>query len=211
MKGLIVSSGDINDYQLLANIIKKYDYVVCADGGIRHLKNLGYIPDLVVGDVDSTKRLDLTYIEENSIKIKKFPTVKDSTDTELSLYHLIEVGFKAIDLIGVTGSRLDHTFANLLLLRILTRNNITGKIINDTNQVYHIKDFIKLEKKDYSYVSIIPLNHDGVLVSLNGFFYSGAKQLIPYGTTLGVSNKLIEDEGYIKVHKGEALIIESKD
>ena len=55
MKCLIVSSGRIESYSWL----KKFDFseyfIISADGGMKHLKELGLTADLWIGDGDSLK------------------------------------------------------------------------------------------------------------------------------------------------------------
>ncbi len=37
MKGLIVSSGTITDYNRLESVVKEVDFIICADGGMNNL------------------------------------------------------------------------------------------------------------------------------------------------------------------------------
>ena len=41
---------------------------------------------------------------------------KDESDTQLAVDHLPRMGVKKIIIAGATGGRLDHTFANIMLL-----------------------------------------------------------------------------------------------
>ena len=43
----------------------------------------------------------------------KFPIMKDKTDTELGILHLLDKKIDDITLMGVTGTRLDHTLASI--------------------------------------------------------------------------------------------------
>jgi len=45
MKTAIICNGNITDYEYVIEIIKKTDYVICADGGTRHAFKMGIIPD----------------------------------------------------------------------------------------------------------------------------------------------------------------------
>ena len=53
MKTLIVASGKIDDLGLLETLLRESDFIVCADGGLDHLRKVDAIPDLVLGDLDS--------------------------------------------------------------------------------------------------------------------------------------------------------------
>lgn len=211
MKGLIISSGTIKDYDRLNIVIRENDFIICADGGMNHIMEVGKSPDLVIGDLDSINQNSLNYIEENKIPIQKFPTIKDATDTGIALEYLIEKGFKEITLMGVTGTRQDHTMANIFLLNHLHEKKIRGKIIDDNNIIYLVDKHLELEYNQETFVSIIPITEDGIEVSLSGFFYNLENTIIKFGSTHGVSNKIVEQKGIITINKGKALIFVSKD
>lgn len=211
MKGLIISSGTITDYDMLKVVVKESDFIICADGGMDHIIKINELPDLVLGDLDSISQNGLRYIEEKNILIQKFPSIKDATDTGLALEYLIENGFKDITLMGVTGTRQDHTMANIFLLNHLHEKGIKGKIVDDNNTIYLVDKYLELEYIEDSFISIIPITEEGIEVSLIGFFYNLDNINIKFGSTHGVSNKIVEEKGIIKIHKGKALVFISKD
>lgn len=211
MKGLIISSGCIGDYDKLKKEIERSDFIICADGGIDNLLKLNIKPDLVLGDLDSTSETGLNYIKEKAIKVNLFPSIKDDTDTALAVEYLLDKEFDEITLMGVTGTRLDHTMANILLLNTLLEKGVKGKIIDDNNIIQLIDDELMVEYKENSYVSIIPITEDGIIVSLEGFYYNLCKEKIEFASSYGISNKIIKDYGKIKIHSGKALVFISND
>lgn len=211
MKALILASGSIKDYNILKSQAKISDFILCVDGGVDHILKTDFLPDIVLGDLDSISLEGLNFIEKNKIQIKKFPSIKDSTDTELAINYLKSGNYKEITLMGVTGSRQDHTLANIFLLNSLLEKNISGKIIDSNNIIYLINDCLELKKIEGYYISIIPIEKDGILLTIDGFFYNLENTLIPFGSTLGISNKILKDYGKIKIHKGKALVFQSKD
>lgn len=211
MKGLIVGNGEIENSDWLKETIKTIDYIICADGGANHLANIGLKPNLVIGDLDSVKRETLKFLENEKVVIKKYPEEKDYTDTELAIKYLINKGVKEITFVGVIGSRLDHTLANIFLLKNLLDRGIKGKILNDKNTVYVVDEKIILERKENSFISIIPINTEGAVLTLKGFKYDTDREKFPFSSSYGISNEIIEDQGIIEVHKGICLVIISKD
>jgi thiamine pyrophosphokinase len=211
MDGLIISSGSIKDYNILNEVIKDKNFILCADGGIAHSINMNIVPNAVIGDLDSINQMGRDFIKEHNIPIIKFPVEKDETDTELAILYLIENNIKNITLIGATGSRLDHTIGNIYLLKRIKQLGAVGKIVDDNNSIYLVHDYIKLKGKKGYYLSIIPITQDGLVVTLKGFYYPLNEDFIGFGTTLGISNRIIHEYGEIKIIKGEALIIEAKD
>jgi thiamine pyrophosphokinase len=55
MRVLIISNGDIKDYDFYKNLTKEVDIVICADGGANHAYQMKLKPHLIVGDLDSIK------------------------------------------------------------------------------------------------------------------------------------------------------------
>lgn len=70
---------------------------------------------------------------------------------------------------------------------------------------------MKIKKKDNYNLSVIPISNNGIVVSLMGVLYPLSEKFIGFGSTLGISNEIVQDYGDIVIHKGEALIIESID
>lgn len=211
MRGLIISSGNIEDYKLLKKLATNSDFIICADGGLRHAINICVVPNAVIGDLDSIDYNSMEYIVTHNIPVIKYPDEKDETDTELALTYLFNLGCNEITLTGVTGSRMDHTLANIYLLRKLVIMGVQGKIVDSNNTIYMVKDYIKLARRKDFYISLIPITKEGVIVTLKGFYYPLSSSFIHFGSTLGISNKIVDEYGEIKIDKGEALVIESKD
>ena len=211
MQGLVVSNGNINDYDKLNSIFESSDYVVCADGGIRHLREIDKSPNILLGDLDSVSKKDLEFVKSKNIEIHKFPPVKDKTDTELATEYLIDLACKSIYFLGATGSRIDHTLANVFLLNLLLKKGIRGIIVDDKNEIYIEDDFLQLKKLEKSFLSIMPIDQAGINLSISGCFYNLDNAFIPFGSTHGISNEIVEDKCSIKIHRGKAIIIRSID
>ncbi|CAK7021172.1 thiamine diphosphokinase [Tissierella carlieri] len=211
MKGLIISSGTITDYSILELVVKESDFIICADGGMNHLAKINKKPNLVMGDLDSISESALNYIKDNNITVEKYSSIKDATDTALAMEYLIDKEYKEIILMGVTGTRQDHTMANIFLLNTLHDKGIKGKIIDDNNIIYLIDNYMELQYLEDKYVSIVPIVEEGIVISLKGFFYNLDREFIKFGSTHGISNKIINEIGIIEIHKGKALVFISKD
>lgn len=211
MRGLIISSGNLEDYKFLKKLAINSDFIICADGGLRHSISIDIVPNAVIGDLDSIGYKSMEFIVTHNIPVIKYPVEKDETDTELALIYLFDLGCNEITLTGVTGSRMDHTLANIYLLRKLVIMGVQGKIVDSNNTIYMVRDYIKLARRKDYYISIIPITKEGVVVTLKGFYYPLNSSFIHFGSTLGISNKIVDEYGEIKIDKGEALVIESKD
>ena len=96
MKCVIISAGKICDYETIKKYIAPGDYVIAADGGVRHLTALGVQADCILGDFDS-----LGYIPDCADEV--YPSQKDDTDTMLAVKHGLSKGFDDFLMIGGLG------------------------------------------------------------------------------------------------------------
>lgn len=209
MKGLIISGGNrVRRETLLENI--KDRYIVVADGGIKNLIGTDIIPDEVLGDFDSIDEEGKSFIEKNNIKIEKYPSRKDFTDTELCLEVLLKKGAVDIIILGATGTRLDHMFSSMFLLERLKKESVAGKFIDDYNEVSFISnETVEVKKNKYKYLSIVPISKE-VCLTLKGTEYEVENLKFNRFTTIAVSNEVKDEVAKIEID-GEGFLILSRD
>lgn len=190
---------------------EKVDFILAVDGGANHCIKASVIPNLILGDLDSISKKTLKFVKSKDIIIEKFPRKKDATDTELSLDYLIEKGYRDITLMGVTGSRMDHSLGNIFLLNSLKKKNIEARIIDDNNIICLVEDNLILSRKENSFISIIPISTCGIRISLKGFEYNLDRRDVEFSSTITISNRVLDEKAIIEIHRGKALVIESRD
>ncbi len=124
---LIFTNGDYGDYSFCKQL-PSYDYVLCADNGMKHAKVLGIKPNEILGDFDSCNPDELEFYKQQGIVVVTSPCEKDETDTELCIELSDKLKAKEIHLIGALGGRIDHTIANInLLYYIRKRGHLYGR------------------------------------------------------------------------------------
>lgn len=211
MDGIIVANGNFINYEELKKSISKGSFLIAVDGGLDHILKIGKKPDIVIGDLDSLDENSKRYLNENDIKVEKFPSDKDYTDLELAIYLAKEQNIKNLEIFGATGTRLDHSFGNLMLLKKINKLNINGKLIDLNNEVYYTDSELTIEKRENYFLSIIALNPEGIIADLEGLKYSKKAINILQTDTLGISNEIISDKGKINILEGEAFVFYSRD
>lgn len=216
MRTVIIAGGEIQ-----IKVIEKYcrnhneqSIIIAVDKGLEALYQLKIIPNHVVGDFDSVSPEILEFYKRQSqIFFHKFNAEKDNTDTDIALKLAIKLKSSDITILGALGRRMDHAIANIHILKEALEANISCQIIDEHNRIYLINKEITLKKdKVYGkYVSLIPLTSIVENLTLNGFKYPLDNYDLLIGTSLGVSNEIVEDTAKIKMKKGILIVIESKD
>ncbi len=110
---LLLLNGGVCDPALVRRLAKT-SLVVCADGGARHGRELGIVPDVVVGDMDSLPK-SLPRSWARTAFICDFD--ENSSDFEKALAFLAKAGRRRVYVAGLFGGRLDHCLVNLALAR----------------------------------------------------------------------------------------------
>lgn len=213
-KALIVTGGSV-DYDWAKNYIAaaEFDGVIAADSGLMHCKKLGIKVDYCLGDFDSFEGGVDGAIQEFGSDIKIYPCEKDDTDTWLAIRAAKELGYTSVVLLGATGSRLDHTMANVGNLFLAQEEGIEAVIIDKYNKIYPSKKENVFEKDKLfgKFITIIAFDGAVTGVSYEGFKYGANDITLKSGSSLGVSNELLSQKGRILIKKGKAIIFETKD
>lgn len=142
-----------------------------------------------------------------------FPREKDKTDTQIAIELALMRGAEDIELMGATGSRLDHTLANLHLLLLPLQLKREACILDGNNKIY-LKDtsFLIEKGKQYgNYVSLLPFSEKVEGLTLKGFQYPLDGIILEAGDSLGISNEIVEEQAAVEFSKGILLVIESLD
>lgn len=192
----------------------KFDQIIAVDGGLEAVRELGLIPDLIVGDFDTVKE---SVLEE----FRKLPFIvwdvhqpeKNETDTELALRKAIACGCGRITILGATGGRFDHMLANVFLLYGCLQQGVEACIVDRQNKIYLIEDRHTFRKADQwgSYISFLPLLGQIKGITLTGFKYPLKDFDLDAASSRCISNELEEDTGTIVFQDGIAICVESRD
>lgn len=197
MRGVIIAGGKIRDYEYISSFISEEDFIICADGGYNHAKNMNIKPDILIGDMDSVTDF------MNDVEAIKYPTDKDFTDGELCVKYAKEKGIDELLLIGMTSERLDHTINNILMMASFPK----AKIIDESNEIYILKDNLTIIGKKGKTLSIIPVRGDLEGISTKGLLYSLCKESLCFGSCRGNSNIITDDKCEITAEKGMGIVI----
>ncbi|MCQ2968703.1 MAG: thiamine diphosphokinase [Clostridium sp.] len=212
MKVLIVGGGSEPSQKLLEKYAKSVDKIIGVDRGCSYLLKNNIYPNYIVGDFDSINEEDIKKLEVDSIKKFKYNCEKDSTDSDIAVEIALNMKFTEIYMISMTGSRLDHTFANLGLLCKANNAGVKAYIINETNKIYLLEES-SIIKKDitYKYISFLAYSNKVENLSIKNAKYDLENYTLYLGDNRTVSNEFLEKDIKVEFTKGRILVIFSKD
>ncbi|WP_379126917.1 thiamine diphosphokinase [Paenibacillus sp. sgz500958] len=209
-RAVIFAGGNLDP--IFLNAINEDDFLIGADEGALFLISHGVTPDIAVGDFDSVTQEELEEIKALSREtITCDPVLKDLTDSEMALELAMSTQPEQILLVGVTGTRLDHTLASIQMMTRALQRQIICSVMDANNYITLTDSQALVEEQGYTYVSLLPLTPEVTGITLEGFQYPLTDATLKLGQSLGVSNRLIARSGTVSITSGLLLIIQSKD
>lgn len=183
------------------------------------------------------------YAEKIPERIYKFSSKKDETDTELALGEAIKLikqqesagqeiedeiqGMDEsqdlekelyeivpeITILGATGTRLDHVFGNLQLLKAALDAGIHCQIVDAHNRICLLDSNYTLyrEQQFGDYVSFLPFTSTVEGLTLKGFEYPVENFTMEAGLARGVSNEIKDEVAEISMTSGILVMFETRD
>lgn len=240
---VIISGGNIEeDFALRFLQEKKVDYVIAADRGLRFLKEHGIKPTHIVGDFDSLSAEEgqdtsgcaansinqergqskkdsgnwnilEAYEDDPEVIIRKFRPEKDWTDTEIAAELALELGCTSMDILGATGTRLDHVMGNFQLLALILEKGGEGCLADPYNKIYMKDRPFQLKRREQwgKYVSLFAYGGDVTGLTLRGMKYPLNQFTLGSVGTRGVSNEIVDETADISFAGGKLLVMETRD
>lgn len=212
MRAIIVANGELKNPSEIQNFFEQGDIIIAADGGAGHCLELGIRPSVVIGDLDSITKDQQKVLKSSQTKFIEYARDKDQTDLELALNYTKELGINDVLLLGLFGGRLDQTIANLLLLTKKEWKYFKFTALNGNEIAYLLQDqdSLTINGEVGNIVSLIPLTQKVTEIHADGLRWALDDALLIFGTTLGVSNEMINSSCNIRIGKGKLLIIHTK-
>ncbi len=199
---MIIGGADIGQYDRIRVYLRKDDFYICCDSGLKHRERLGIVPDLIVGDFDSHENPHL------DIETIILPCEKDDTDTVFAVKEALFRGFQDFLLVGVIGGRLDHTLGNVSLLLMLDAQGKTATALDDFSEMEIVSDRPAQIEDRYPYFSILNISGTAQGITIKNAKYPLSEAEISCEYQYGISNEVLPGKiAVVTVNHGRLLLI----
>jgi thiamine pyrophosphokinase len=200
---VLIAHGDFSATPRELHALTQAQRIIAADGGAECTLAAGYLPHLVVGDMDSISAEAIETLRRQNVPLEWHPKNKDQTDLQLALE--AARGASEITILGALGGRRDHEWANVLLLR---HAPCPARIISGATTVYLLHtpgQFLKLRTTPGDTVSLIPLATT-TGITLKGLAYPLDNATLHLGSSRGVSNEAVGHTASVQIQSGTLLV-----
>lgn len=207
---LIFANGEYGTPEFYRRLVQPDDWIYCADGGANMVHSLGLVPHTVVGDLDSLlPEVRVTYSPAET-RLLQYPAEKDESDLELTLHTAITACPREILILGALGKRLDHLFANLMLLTVPLRHGIAARIVEEEYEISLVDQELTLQGNPGDTLSLFPLTPEVSGITTRGLRYPLENESLWLGPSRGLSNEFLQGRATITVTGGILLLIQIK-
>lgn len=205
MKCTVIAGAPKQDIDFLKENADRESFVIAADSGYLNCISAGIVPDLIIGDFDSSRRPDM------DTEILTFPTVKNDTDTLCCIKEAVKRGADEMEIFCALGGRADHTYSNIVGLVYCLEHGIQASILSKNNIVKVYDSSFTIEKGKHKYFSLFAFGGKVEGLCIKGAAYELDNYALSPFTSLGQSNEFKNSTVEIKFHSGIILLILSND
>jgi thiamine pyrophosphokinase len=180
-------------------------HVVAADSGLLHADPLKIVPELWVGDFDSTEPDWLDAYD--GIERMVYSPDKDHTDGEIAVGEALSRGATSLVLAGAFGGpRADHAFLHMALGVQLAERGVSVLLTSGAQE----GSVLPHDRAGYDYPPGTMFSILG-FSELRGLTVEGAKWplddvVVPFGSSLTISN-VVKDGLVVRLREGRALLV----
>ena len=199
---LIVSGGT---FCPLPEELRHASRVIACDRGYVHAGRLGLVPDLILGDFDSSPPPD------TEIPVERFPERKDDSDTMLAVRRALADGFHSIAVCCAFGGRLDHTLANIQSAAWFAAQGGRARLIGTDADLLAFSGGTEcVPRRDGWSLSVFSLSDCCEGVTIRGAKSECRGAALNNRFPLGLSNVWSADEAEITVESGVLAVLLSR-
>ena len=194
--------------QQLVGIETRPDLVIAADSGLHAVLAAGWIPDHLVGDLDSADPSAVEIAAESGAVVDRHPVGKDKTDLELALAAAVDAGATEIRVVVRADGRLDHQLANVFALAKPDWSAAEVRADIGDHVVWVVRGERRLEVEVGQHLALLPIGGPARVTTRGVAFPLTDEVLSPFDGR-GIANEATETVVSLTVSDGVVLVVSS--
>lgn len=200
MRALLSLSGTLPPPKELQRF--KYDLVIAADGSAWQLLERGIVPDLIVGDLDSFRRIPQPESAFPHSEIVHEPD-QNSTDFEKALRTGLGRGVREFIIVGINGGEFEHALNNWSIFQ--RYSSAVPLLIYDAGRLGRtVNTRLSLPSRPGELISLVP--QPRVVISSRGLVWELDCDVLELGKREGARNESRGSLVELTVHEGSVLV-----
>ena len=192
----------------LDGIDDRPELVIAADSGLHAVLHRGWVPDLVVGDLDSVDPAALAEATDAGARVEPAAIDKDETDLELALLAAVDAGADTVRVIVRGDGRLDHQLANLVALAAPELAAVEVSAAVGEHEAWVVRGERRLTLEIGRHLALLPVGGSAWVTSEGVAFPLADEELSPFAGR-GIANRVTAEPVRIAVHAGVVLVLSS--
>jgi thiamine pyrophosphokinase len=198
---VIIANGEFPIHKIPLDILNRATSILACDGAADALTNKGYIPDIILGDLDSLSNKNAIKYMEHIVEVPD----QSQIDFRKALNYAEKNDITDIEIIGATGKREDHTLGNIF--SILNYKDLNIKLYTDTGFFTCIHKSQKIASFKGQQISIFTADNT-IKITSNNLKYNFNKNNIS-NLYLGTLNESYSNEFELLISHGSLLIFQT--
>ncbi len=187
---VILANGSFPTHEYPSQVLTEAEFLICTDGSADKAIAHDLKPDLIIGDLDST-RLTGKESPYNIIQVAD----QNSTDLEKALDWSVKNRILKVSLVGISGERDDHTLTNYLVATHFSKY-LEIQIITDFSTMDFCSGKCHFKSIPGQIVSLLNFEKIQSVTTWGLKFHLSNAVLEPSGR--GMSNQALSDEFVVK-------------
>lgn len=163
---VIVADGTFPQHEIPFGYLKSAERLICCDGSAENLIMAGYIPDAIVGDMDSLNESIAGRFHDRIFK----DIGQDTNDLTKAVNWCLQRDYRDLVILGATGKREDHTIGNISLLTEYIKD-VNVRMVTDTGILIALTEGSSIISFPGQQVSIFSIDPETEITS-QGLRYS---------------------------------------
>lgn len=177
--------------------------ILAADGAANRLIEMGILPDVVIGDLDSFDKEKYA----SALEGRELIHIADqnSNDFEKCLEYAISKKWTKIMLLGVAGGRLEHTIANWSVIKKYSQRVNLLVFENARYSLVLSSGEYTLKAKQRETISLVP--HPHCNIKTRGLKWDLNNEVLAIGVREGHANIAEQEEINLHINEGEVMVV----